>query len=99
MVNRDDIDLTPFQQIADEQAARAIRLGKKEIFKWQRPIAGMSSTPPVLVYNREKTWMGQMPMSDGLASLFAGEYKFYAECVPLNTGQLYIFGFKDNQLW
>jgi len=60
---------------------------KKEIFKYQQDF----TSSLCLVYNKDRSIMGQFPLDEELENIFNGEMKFYAWATyDDNTGETII---------
>jgi len=57
------------------------------------------SKPMVIVRNQANTWVGAIPFTEELKSLFYGSPHFYVKAVPQASGRLHIMEFVDNQGW
>lgn len=69
-----------------------------DIFKLQRPLLTTEQQPLVLVYNQDRTWEGQIPLTPELQELFGDQDKVYIMAIPSDQGQLtplYIMGGQD----
>lgn len=71
---------------------------KTEIFKVQRPIGG-SSLEPILVYNRNRSVFGQMPMTQEIAKYMGSEYKIYVRGYIDKDGILQVEEKVSSQRW
>lgn len=69
-----------------------------DIFKLQRPLFMPEQQPLVLVYNQDRTWEGEIPLTPELQELFGDQDKVYIMAIPSDQGQLtplYIMGGQD----
>jgi hypothetical protein len=79
----------------------AYKQGEKEIFKLQLPLHTNAANPKILVYNKDRTHLYEMGITEDLLDLFAPEegiYKIYCEC-SLHNEQLLIGPEVEEQNW
>lgn len=68
----------------------------KTVIKFQRPIYGAGL---VLMYNEDRSIMGQLPMDRAFEMLFGDRYKIYCECKYRNSDGYLQIGKEVNADW
>lgn len=71
-----------------------------ETFKIQRSIATNAPAPMVLVYNKRRSIIGEIPLTDEMLELFGDEYKIYVRA-DFNevTGNIEIDDYAETPSW
>lgn len=87
MVKDNDIHVTPHGAFVKHPANDK---GKQEIFKLQRPTVTSADQELMLVYNRDRSWQGQLPMTQELFTFFGDSYKKYVVGIGDAHGRLQI---------
>lgn len=74
---------------------------RKQIFKFQRPITTDDPSEPILVYNKDRSIMNQLVVSeDTMKVLFPNEeLKSYWRCKPHKDGMLELLEWELEQNW
>lgn len=66
-----------------------------QVFKFQRAL----NNNRVLAYNRNRSVMGEFPITEELDALFGDELKIYCRCKHRKDGQLEILDIAEPQDW
>lgn len=71
-----------------------------EVFKFQAPLFTTEREPKIMVYNEDRSWEGQVPMTEDMSKIFAEKGpKFFMLCVPDKKNQLILLRFVGDQDW
>lgn len=68
-----------------------------QIFKVQKPVGG--APHPALIYNEDRSILGEVPMTPELTTLMKGSYKIYVKGYIDDDGMLFIDEKVNNQIW
>lgn len=71
-------------------------MAKKQIFKLQMPLAG---APMVLIYNKDRSAQGMIPLTDELKELMGDSIKDFFYCIHREDGPIEIFEKAEWQEW
>lgn len=63
---------------------------KPQIFKLQRQIGASVGGGKILVYNKDRSWEGELPMTPELSRFFGEDYKKYVIATPDASGKIHI---------
>jgi hypothetical protein len=61
---------------------------KQEVFKLQRPVMTNAKQVMILAYNKDRSALGEFPITDRLRKLFGNEYKIYVQGYLDEQGQI-----------